>query len=191
MSAKKEISLLSENDNSQSISSLILRWTTTVGRLLIILTELIVVGAFISRFWLDRKNADLSETLRQQKAIISSTKEFESEFNSLQTRLNFIKTFRQSTTPLTSKMVNLSQSIPPEINVTAVAVKDGDAAESQVDLKASAFNEQNIVDLITNLTLNPNIKSVEIGSIEKKSNTNKFDLVLSLVITSPPSINGI
>jgi methyl coenzyme M reductase subunit C-like uncharacterized protein (methanogenesis marker protein 7) len=77
MPAKKEISLLPDEENLNTLSARVLRYLTTIGRVIIILTELAVISAFLSRFWLDRKNADLSETIRQQKAILESTQEFE------------------------------------------------------------------------------------------------------------------
>lgn len=189
MSAKKELSLLSDVDNIQSFSNRLLHWISTVGRILLITTNLIVVSVFISRFWLDRKNADLSETLRQQKAIIESTKEFEADFNSLQARLNYIKSYILSSNSLSPKLVSLTQSIPTQVLIDNLTVNDGDTATTVVQLTATALNEQSIVDLVSNLILNPQIKSVEISSIEKKSKTNKFKIILSLNISSQSNPN--
>ena len=80
MPSKKEISLLPAEENLNTFSARFLKWVTSVGRVVIVFVELIVIGAFLSRFWLDRKNSDLSETLRQQKAILASTQEFEKDY---------------------------------------------------------------------------------------------------------------
>jgi len=53
MPAKKEISLLPDEENLDSFSARAFRWLTTVGRYVIVFTELIVICAFLSRFWLD------------------------------------------------------------------------------------------------------------------------------------------
>jgi hypothetical protein len=47
MPAKKEISLLPDEENADSLSARIVRWITTVGRYVIVFTELIVIGAFV------------------------------------------------------------------------------------------------------------------------------------------------
>jgi len=87
MPPKKEISLLPSEENLNSPLAKITKWATSTGRVVIIFVELIVILAFLSRFSLDRRNADLSETLRQQKAILASTKDFENDYLSLQKRL--------------------------------------------------------------------------------------------------------
>ncbi|MBU1129800.1 hypothetical protein KKE45_00570, partial [Patescibacteria group bacterium] len=88
---KKEISFLPKHQDNHSFIAKLVRWVTTVGRSVIIFTELIVIAAFVSRFWLDRKNSDLSESIRQQKAILESTAPFEKDFLILQNRLKAIK----------------------------------------------------------------------------------------------------
>ena len=68
--------------NPNSFNARFIKWLTTIGRWVMTLTELIVISAFISRFWLDRKNSDLSDLIRQKQAILESTQYFESEFDS-------------------------------------------------------------------------------------------------------------
>ncbi|MBU4397602.1 hypothetical protein KKC08_05560 [Patescibacteria group bacterium] len=80
---KREISLLPKDQDNNSSTAKLIRWITTVGRVVIIFTELIVIAAFVSRFWLDRKNSDLSESIRQQKAILESTALFEVDYSTL------------------------------------------------------------------------------------------------------------
>jgi len=76
MANKKELSLLPDSSNPNSFSARFIKWVTTIGRWVMTLTELIVISAFISRFWLDRKNSDLSDLIRQKQAILESTQEF-------------------------------------------------------------------------------------------------------------------
>ena len=115
MPPKKEISLLPQEENNQSPLARFLRWATGVGRVVIVFTELIVILAFLSRFWLDRENADLSDTLRQQKAIITSTKEFEEDYLSLQERLNYIDKFYKNQPDLARYMRSLVNTVPHDI----------------------------------------------------------------------------
>lgn len=93
MAVKKEISLLPESENTRSFSARFFKWVTTTGRVTIVLTELIVISVFISRFWLDRVNSDLSEVSRQKQAILESATPFITEFTQLQQRLTYIKNF--------------------------------------------------------------------------------------------------
>ena len=175
MSWKKELSLLPEESNNNSLPSRIIRYLTTVGRYIIVFTELIVISAFISRFWLDRQNSDLSETLRQQKAILESTTEFNNEYTSLQTRLKYIDSHYKSQANYPQNIQSIVTSLPDNVFLQNFII-DKDTAQ----LTIYSYQEDPLVNLIVNLSLNPGISTVDIQKIEKKSKDSKYFVNLSL-----------
>jgi hypothetical protein len=186
MPPKKEISLLPEENNSQSFSNRFVRWLTTAGRFVIVFTELIVVMAFVSRFWLDRKNADLSETIRQQTAIIESTRDFENEYLLLQQRLNFAKKYHSQSLNYAPKIHSLIESSPPGIIYDRFSLfQSEESSLIQSDMTIFAYQESSIVDFITNLILNPDIGNVNIKNIEKKPKDTKYTINLFLSFNPP------
>jgi Tfp pilus assembly protein PilN len=190
MAVKKEVSLLPNSENPNSFSSRLIKWSTTTGRVVIIFTELIVVCAFISRFWLDRKNTDLSETLRQKTAILQSTQAFESEFKQLQQKLSSIKGFYENQPKYDQQLASLIKSTPEEIYYKNINLsQDKKTSETLVTSSLTAYREDVIVNFITNLMVNPDIKQVDIKRIEKKSKENQYDVLISLVFNSPAT-NG-
>lgn len=174
--------MLPNDENSNTLLARTLRWLTTIGRIVIIFTELIVVAAFLSRFWLDRKNSDLSEVIRQQTAILSSTQDFESDYNSLQERLKYISNFYQSQPKYIADLNSLVQSLPDGIYFQSLNLSS-DAKTSQVNAQVDlySYQEDPIVSFITNLKLNPDINSVNVQKIEKKTKDSKYYLTLSLI----------
>ncbi|HBP51532.1 MAG: hypothetical protein US68_C0010G0058 [Candidatus Shapirobacteria bacterium GW2011_GWE1_38_10] len=181
MPSKKEISLLPSEENNNSFLGRFLRWITSVGRVVIIFTELIVILAFLSRFWLDRKNSDLSEILRQQKAILASTKEFEDDYTSLQSRLRHIKKFYASEPNYVYNLNSLIQSLPSGIYFQNFNIKsDEKTSQISATVELYSFQEDAIVNFITNLKLNPDIDSVQVQKIEKKTKDSKYYLSLAL-----------
>jgi hypothetical protein len=182
MSAKKEISLLPDEENPDSPSARLLQWITTVGRFVIVFTELIVICAFISRFWLDRKNSDYSDILRQQKAILESTQAFEKDYSLLQQRLKVIKDFYSKTPKYNSKIISLAESTPKDIIFNRLVVEnDTDRKSIVANIELTSYKEEAIVDFITNLTVNENIQTVDVKSIEKKPKENQYAVKLFLV----------
>jgi len=181
MPLKKEISLLPNEENSNGFLARFLRWITTVGRVVIIFTEFIVIMAFLSRFWLDRKNSDLSEVLRQQKAIISSTQDFENDYNSLQQRLSYIKDFYKSEPKYISNLNSLIQSLPSGIYFQNLSLSNNEkTSQISANVELYSFQEDAIVDFITNLKLNTDIDSVLVQRIEKKTKDSKYYLSIAL-----------
>ena len=181
MPAKKEISLLPDEENADSLSARIVRWLTTVGRYVIVFTELIVIGAFVSRFWLDRINSDLSESVRQQKAILESTASFEDQYSQLQKRLTLVKNYYKNQPEYQSKVQTLTESTPLDINFNSLTVGQNEDGTVGAVVGLNAYQESSIVDFITNLIVNPNISSVNIQTIEKKARENQYNVNLSLV----------
>lgn len=175
MPAKKEPSLLPDAQNINTPLARILRWVTSVGRVVIVFTELIVISAFLSRFWLDRKNSDLSEVIRQQKAILESTQDFEKEFVLLQKRLQTVKESYTSQAVFSPEIQTLVDSTPPDIVYHLLSLRPAAA-----DLDLTSYREDSIVDFITNLIVNPNIQSVEVERIEKKPKDSRYLVKISL-----------
>ncbi len=190
MAVKKEVSLLPNSENPNSLSSRIIKWSTTSGRVIIIFTELIVVCAFISRFWLDRKNSDLSETLRQKTAILQSTQDFESQFKQLQQKLSSIKLFYSNQPKYDQQLTSLIKSTPEEIYYKDITLtQDEKTLQTIVNSNLVSYREDIIVNFITNLMVNPDIQQVDIKRIEKKPKENQYDVLVSLIF-NPTKTNG-
>ncbi len=182
MPAKKEPSLLPDSENNNTFLARVLRWTTTVGRFVIVFTELIVISAFLSRFWLDRKNSDLSEVIRQQKAILESTQDFEKEFTLLQQRLKTIKDFYAISPAYNRQAQSLVDSTPPDIIYNSLSLSSPPPSNQvNADLNLISYKEESIVDFITNLVVNPNIQTVKVQRIEKKPKDSRYIIQISLV----------
>jgi hypothetical protein len=181
MAAKKEISLLPESENPRSFSARFFKWITTTGRVTIILTELIVISVFISRFWLDRKNSDLSEISRQKQAILESTIPFEKEFVQLQQRLTYIKDFYSNQPDYSQQIDSLITSTPEDLFYDDISVsKDEKSNLITINTSLIAFREESIVSFITNLMLNPDIDQVNVNKIEKKEKENTYSILITL-----------
>jgi hypothetical protein len=184
MVVKKEVSFLPEEENVNSFSSRAIKWVTTVGRFVIVFTELIVICAFLSRFWLDRTNSDLSEVVRQQRAILESTTEFEKDYSLLQKRLKIIKTFYQNQPEYQAKVVSLVESTPDDISYNRLVLKHDPLSNLvTAEISLTAYQESSVVNFVTNLMVNTNISSVDIKTIEKKPRDSKYSVDLALIFT--------
>lgn len=63
------------------------KWAVTTGRYIVILTELVVIAAFLSRFKLDKDYADLGDRINGKKTVLTSMAETEKRFRLAQGRL--------------------------------------------------------------------------------------------------------
>ena len=74
-----------------SFSNQLLSWALTYGRYIIIITQIIVLTVFFTRFKLDRDHTDLKESVSQKQALIESVASLETEIRRIQKNLADIK----------------------------------------------------------------------------------------------------
>src|ERR1035437_1656186 len=66
---------------------LVVSWALTIGRVLVIVVELVALGAFLYRFSLDNQLQDLRTQIKQEQAIVVYQKTSENNYRNLQDRL--------------------------------------------------------------------------------------------------------
>lgn len=164
--AREDISLLPREGLEGTPLGRLINWILSVGRYIVIFTELIVIGAFLSRFWLDRKNSDLSEEIRQQKAILEATRDFEREFRLFQARLDAAaKALKDKSSPLLPLEI-ISQSLPQDM----ILLKYNFAGEdkNEVNIVALTLSERGLAEFVEALLQQETVDKVGIGTIEKE-----------------------
>ena len=167
------INLLPQEEFRKSPVGRILHWATTTFRTIVIITELIVIVAFLSRFWLDAKNADLNDIVRQNQSIIESYKDFEIEFRQIQQRIKIFSGMTQGTT-VASLMMQAINLLPEDVNLVSIS-----QVENSLQIKAASASERSIVQFITNLLNNPAFKEVKVASAVASSE-NQSVIVFTL-----------
>ena len=117
---QKQINLLPQDEFEKSPVGRILHWAVTTFRTIVIITELIVIIAFLSRFWLDAKNADLNDIIGQNQTVIASYEDFETEFRGVQQRTKIFSGLTGNSTLsfLVTKAVNL---LPEDVKLVAIS----------------------------------------------------------------------
>jgi Tfp pilus assembly protein PilN len=171
MAKNKSINLLPQEEFDASILGRMLKWAMGSFRIIVIITEMIVMGAFLSRFWLDAQNSDLDASIKIAVAKISAQSSFEKEFRGIQQKLNIFKTITSAPTG-SSRLDLISSKIPQDIMLTSISTQD-EAAQ----LKGISGSELGVAQFISNLKSDPSIKKVSldsIGSSEQGQSTITF-----------------
>jgi len=88
-----------------------INWALTFGRLVVILTEGVALGAFLYRFSLDRQLIDLHDEISQKQAIVKYLKANEDKYRDTQARISVASKFNdsgQNTYRILANVVNLA-----------------------------------------------------------------------------------
>lgn len=154
---KAGIEFIPQEDWEKTSFGRFLKWVLTVGRWIVIVTELVVVLAFLSRFKFDRDLTDLNEKAKQQQAIITASAQFETEFRLLQKRLATIKELRGTLSEPESVIGELSGLIPPDVLLDDITV-----SKNQINLTAVALSENGLAVFLNNLKSSPKFEKLMI-----------------------------
>lgn len=138
----------------------ILKWTLTVGRWIVIGTELVVILAFLSRFKLDRDLTNLYEDIKQKQIIIESNREFEESFRFLQKRLAAIKGLEEKELAAGEVMDQITRLTPVDVSFS-----DFTATGQEISLVATTLSEQGLATFLNNLKQSPQFKNLVISSL--------------------------
>lgn len=138
-------------------------WALTIGRFLVIITEIVALSAFIYRFSLDRELIDLHSKIKQQQLIVNYFKSNEYLYRDLQDRLALSSTF--------SKAGNNTIQIFKDIAKFAskdVILNNFGLYRDRIVISANASSTSSLTSFTNSLKSYKQIQSVSIDSIENK-----------------------
>lgn len=147
MAAKTvDVNLMPGEDLEERPGGKFLKWALSWGKRIVIVTEGIVILAFLSRFWLDTTVADLGEQIISKKNIVEASANFESKFRSTTERITKAKQIDSQVSPLTI-LDQTRALVPTRVVVTQMAVSgsgvnfSGTADEQSLALLVTAFRK--------------------------------------------------
>jgi len=177
MPEKSKINLLPKTEFENSNAGKLLNWVVTVGRWIVVLTEFIVICAFLSRFYFDTELSNLFDSLRQKKTMVDSALAFESEFVETQEKLKIIKGLLANEKKPSTLITRISQLLPLDVSLTAIQI-------DQESLRISGFSlsEQGVRTLIKQINHQPDFSQVSLGSISQKENSLGISFEISAIV---------
>lgn len=170
------INLLPEDDFEKTSFGRFIKWALSVGRYIVVFTELIVILAFLSRFKLDRDLTDIHESIEQKKAIIASAQELEREIRGLQDNLMKINEVTKKQNPYSSFITSFARIVPDEVTIENLTLE-----KDRLSLSCTSLTPEGIGLFIYQLKQSPKFSNISIEDITRKiSEPVKFNLTAHL-----------
>lgn len=160
---KKGINFLAGKSFESTSLGKFLHWALTAGRWIVIITELVVILCFLSRFKLDRDLMDLSETIKQQQAIITSLEDLENNFRNLQKRLQTINQLNKERILTSVLLEELTQITPLDVSLNELTVK-----KEEVFISASTLSENSLKNFVLAIEKSPSLEKVNLQEVNKR-----------------------
>lgn len=149
MSAQKSsINLLTAEIRPQGKWDRIYSWTANTAKYIIIVTEMMVLGAIAFRFVIDGRIAAMEEQIVLQKQLLDARASEESQLRQLLAGMKSITAMEDSNYSLSSFYEQINALIPPSVTIQSLSI----------DINASAISGQ-VNSYDTLLLLENNLKN--------------------------------
>lgn len=167
MTARKredQINLLPQKGFEQTTGGRVLVWILSTFRIIVIVTEIIVMIAFLSRFWLDAQNTDLTEEIKQKQSILAASQTFENEFKDTQGKLAIYSEIVKDRGMFSDSLQSITSYLPQDLFLSSVRI-----AGNSVQIEGSTPNERSIQQLVVNLDASEILSDIQISEITSDS----------------------
>ncbi|KKS33238.1 MAG: hypothetical protein UU93_C0001G0069 [Candidatus Amesbacteria bacterium GW2011_GWA2_42_12] len=162
MSAPRSINLLPQSEFETSFWGKLLTWALSTGRYVIILTELVVIIAFISRFKLDQDLQVLSEKISGQKNVLRASSSYETRFRQVQTKITTAKKKLDTQHQVTQALDLVTSRV-----ITGVKLENINVDLNGVSVTGTALDSQIFGNFVTRFSISPQWKSIDLSNISQ------------------------
>lgn len=183
---KSQINLLPLEDFEKQPLGKFVLWALSVGRWVVIITDIIVICAFLSRFKLDQDKANIDEKIKVKQGIIQSLKPTEVEFRSLQKRLIEIKNFQAKQANVVPLVSALAQVLPADVILSNFSYLDGEIRTSGV-----ALSEEGLGKFLAGLVNSPTLTDISLSSVNRKQDDPGINFSLTAKIATIKQKNAL
>jgi len=142
---------------------ILINWMLTAGRLIVIITEVIAVSAFIYRFSLDERLISLHDSIKDKEKIILDLKSDESKYRNLQSRLSLASTFSTKASNTNQTIVDITKLIPDQTTINSFMMSN-----DQVSMALDLVSVSSLGSLIDSLNGYHGIKSISVDNVTNK-----------------------
>jgi len=164
-----KINLLPKDSFEFSTLGKTLKWALSSGRVMVVLTEFVVILAFGSRFYYDRKLNDLIETIDQKQAVIESYVDIEKQMRDILARKKVVDIYLRDNLKTKERIASVARVTPINVKYDEISFEI-----DSFNLSGTAGSEAGFYQVIAGLGSLPFVESVSIAGVN-------FDQKLGLV----------
>lgn len=185
MAKATDININLAKNRGESFLDRFIGFALTIGRVLIIVTELIALAAFLYRFTLDRTLSDLHDRITQQEAVVNLLKDNESTFRNIQARLSLANALTKQGNQLPSYLQDVVSFAPVDMNIQTIAV-----ATDAIRIEATVQSVDSLTHFVDKLKLYAPIASVSIDKIDNQTLTGTIIVSITATLKKQKPIPG-
>ena len=152
------INLLPKDSFEFSSLGKILKWTTSVGRVLVVMTEFVVILAFASRFYFDKKLNDLNDQIEGKLAVVQGFAAVETQMREVLQKQSVVAAGLAEGVRVEEKIASLSRIIPAGVTLEILHIEG-----KKLEMSGRAGSEGAFAQALANFKQAEEIRRVSLG----------------------------
>ncbi len=161
---KKSINLLPRDSFENSAIGVILEWSLVFGKWAVILTQLVVMVAFLYRFTLDRQLTDLRKSVTKDVTIIKSYEQIERDYVIAQKQISKAKEVLANQDLVIDVLTKIGKITPPDVWFEKISI-----AKNTFTVTAYAGSLTGFGQFLTTIQKDPMFKKINLSRLETSS----------------------
>lgn len=164
-------------NNRGSFVDRLINWSLSVGRIVVIVTEIIALAAFLYRFSLDRQLIDIHSKIRQEQAVLSYLKDDETTYRNLQNRLSLSANFTKEGKERIQILNDLVGFAQGSVTFNNITIQEDRA---RIDANGSSVNA--VSDFVKKLKTYNKISTVILEKIENRPSAASINVSITAIL---------
>jgi len=159
------INLLPQSEFEKSFGGRFLKWAISAGRKVIIVTELIVILAFLSRFKLDEDIRVMNDEITGKRNLLESTMQFETDFLNKKNEISSARDIEKRQSGAATTLEEVARVVPFEVRL-----KDLLLTKTGANMTGLSIDEKALGEMLSRMDKNPDWKSVDLATLDAQEN---------------------
>lgn len=174
MARNNSINLVGEN---LGFFDRFITWALTIGRVVVILTELVALSAFLYRFSLDRQLIDIHSKIKQEQAVVDYQKDYEKTFRDIQNRISLTSNFGAAAEGKVKMLNDIISFAPSGMAFNSIYLQ-----EDRMRLSITSSSISAISNFIKQLKSYPKIANVIVEKIEDRTSSASITMSVTAML---------
>jgi hypothetical protein len=167
-------------NTGDSLMTQFFNWALSIGRLLIIITEMVALATFLYRFGLDMQIVDLHDKISEESNVVANFKVAETTFRDIQDRLAVVRRYSSIGQTTSSTFTKITS-----IGLGKVTFKDLTITTQEAKIEVESQTPTALSQFVDSLKNDPSITAVSIDKVQ--DNTSSAQILVDITATLKPN----
>lgn len=175
------IDLLKPQSSPEKVYLRFIRWLMSTGRFIVIIVEVIVLAAFLSRFKLDGDIQTAKEAAEQQIPYIKSLSSDETLVRQTQLQLATIKDIKQTSPDYVSILQAIAAQTPSSVKILSINLEKN-TGKSNLKITGTAEGNFDVTTFASGLKSEAQFANINISGVSLEQGVINFTISGSVIV---------